>query len=91
MAAENKDYKDVEMIFPILDKELFEKHNNDVKDLIETFKEYEDGWESINGFGLRVYESYDEYLKEQNALKEAWLSKQRPPAPEKPEEEGITI
>ncbi len=67
-----------EQIFPIMNKEDVEKHNNDVKELIEMFKQYEDGQESIDGLALTVYENYDVYVKEQNILKDAWLKRNAP-------------
>ena len=64
-------------LFYIMDKELFEKHNKDVKELIEYFRKYEDGQESIDGFGLKVYDSYDDYVKEQEVLKEQYETKMK--------------
>ena len=79
MAAleEQRTIDEQDNMFYIMEKDLFELHNKDVKDLIEHFKQYEDGQESIDGFGLRVYESYDEYVKEQQLLREQYESKMK--------------
>ncbi|MCP4159041.1 MAG: hypothetical protein GY760_03115 [Deltaproteobacteria bacterium] len=74
MAAEEFEKK---TIFPIMNEADFEKHNNDVKELIEMFKEYEDGQESIDGLALTVYENYEAYKKEQEYLKTAYLEKMK--------------